>query len=247
MFSAQADTNGSLKVVWPKHDADIIKLGDAYLTYEGSLPDEQRLILPAFAQIQALYTAAHNAASSATSSETQRATSAGDLANSLAEAKRLLDDALKQLKGLHSKNLAQLEAYNLPTKVSARGDILVKRPTTDKAWINFLNGYVAQQGVLPEVNRLSDPPYAQLERLHRLITEALAERISGRNQREIGVQNRSAVATRLLEHLQLAAFALIVTRFDGHVVNDLQNWGYVIVAKTAPDQATPPVEPGTPA
>jgi len=236
MLSAQIDVNGSLKISWPRYDPDIIKLGDAYLTYEGSLPPEQRLTLPTFAQLQVLYDAAHSAALTATTSETQRAVSAADLATWLAEAKRLLDDALKQLKGLYSKNLAQLEAYNLSTKVGARGDILVQRPTSDKGWVRFLNGYVAQQGTLPELNRIGDPAFAQLERLNRQITEALADRTSGRNQREIGVQNRSAAATRLIDHLQLAAFALVVTRFDGHVVNDLQNWGFNVVAKTAPDQ-----------
>ena len=67
--------------------------------------------------------------------------------------------------------------------------------------------------------------------------------MSGRTQREIGVQNRSAAATRLLDHLQLAAFALVVTRFDGHVVNELQQWGFNIVAKTAPEQPAPPEQP----
>ena len=243
MFSARADVNGPLSCVWPQIDPDIITLGDAYITCEGRVPIGLRLALPAYAQMLALLEAAKSAADTAVSSEAQRAISATDLANAMEQAKRLLDDALKQLKGRYSKNPAQLQVYNLSTKVGARGDVLVSRPTNDKGWARFLNGYATQQAALPEADRISDPPLAQLQQLDQIVSAAQANRVSGRTQREIGVQNRSAAATRLLDHLQLAAFALVVTRFDGHVVNELQQWGFTIEAKTKPDQPATPDQP----
>lgn len=243
MLSAKVDVTGPLSLIWPQHDPAIIKLGQAYTDFEASQPIELRLALPAYVQVMALLEQAQTAADTAASSETQRAVSAADLANALAQAKRLLDDALKQLKGRYSKNPAHLQTYNLSTKVGARGDVLVSRPTTDAGWIKFLDGYVTQQTALPAAERITDPALADIERLNRIISDAAANRVSGRTQREIGVQNRSAAATRLLEHLQLAAFALVVTRFDGHVVNELQQWGFAIEAKTKPDQSATPDQP----
>lgn len=243
MYSAQVDANGSLKIVWPRYDPGIIALGDAYIAFEGPQSSTARLALPAYDQVLALLEAAKAAAASATSSEAQRAISAADLANAMAKAKEMLDDALKQLKGRYSKNPAQLELYNLSTKVGTRGDVLVARPTNDKGWARFLGGYVAQQAELEAAERISDPPLAELQALNQIIVQAQTNRVSGRTAREVGVQNRSAAATRLLDHLQLAAFALIVTRFDGHVVNELQQWGFNIVGKTAPDQPPAPEPP----
>jgi len=246
MLSTRIDATGRLNIVWPIRDADIIALGKAYTTFEGQESAQARLALPTYAQVLALLEAASAAADSATGSETQRAISATDLANALTEAKVLLIDALKQLKGRYSKNPAQLERYGLPTKIGTRGEVLVTRPATAKDWARFLAAYVTQQAELDEAERLTDPALAKMQALNQIVTQALTDRLSGRNQREVGVQNRSAAATRLLEHLQLAAFALVVTRFDGHVVNELQNWGFNIVAKTTPEEPAPvtnPIEP----
>ena len=246
MLGTRIDATGRLNIVWPTRDADVIALGKAYTAFEGQEPAPARLALPAFAQVQTLLEAASSAAASATASETQRAISATNLANALAEAKVLLDDALKQLKGRYSKNPAQLELYGLSTKIGARGEVLVSRPVTAKGWARFLAAYVTQQAQLDEAARISDPALAKMQALNQIVTQAQTDRLSGRNQREVGVQNRSAAATRLLEHLQLAAFALVVTRFEGHIVNELQNWGFTVIAKTAPEPSAPvtnPIEP----
>lgn len=243
MFNTRIDTAGQLNIIWPNRDADIIALGKAYTAFEAQQSASTRLAVPVYTQVLALLEAASTAADSAINSEVQRAISATDLANALAKAKTLLDDALKQLKGRYSKNPAQLELYGLSTKIGARGEVLVARPKTDKGWVRFLSGYVTQQAELDQANRITDPALAEMQALDQIITWAQANRISGRTQREVGVQNRSAAATRLLNHLQLAALVLIVTRFDGCVVNELQQWGFNVVTRTVPNRSTPPDQP----
>jgi hypothetical protein len=245
MLRATIDPNGKLVVVTPEKDADIIALGAAYVARELALATSERLLLPELALVQRVLAAAQASAQSATTNETQRAVSATDYAAALKEAKPLLDDALKQLKGQHSKNPAYLRNYTLETKVGARGDVQVARPTNEKGWVKFLAGYAAQQTALPEADRIVDPPLSRLVELNRIVTESLALRTSGSTQRQIGVKNRSAAVTQLLDLLQLAAFALCVTRYNSCVVEDLGLWGFKVIDKTSAAGAA--VEPPTPA
>lgn len=242
MLRITIDPNGRLLVVMPDKDPDIIALGAAFIARELALAASERLLLPDLALLQRVYDEAKGAAETALASENLRAVSAADYTRALTEAKALLDDALKQLKGQHSKNLAVLRDYNLQTKVGARGDIQVARPTSDKGWVSFLGGYVTQQTALPEAARIVDPPLSRLFELNRLVSKSLTERNSGTTERQIGVKQRAAAVTQLLDLLQLAAFALCVTRYNSCVVEDLGLWGYKIIDKTP----TPAPEPPTP-
>ena len=83
-----------------------------------------------------------------------------------------------------------------------------------------------------------------MQDLAAIVQANLAARQQGSTQRQMGVQTRSVEVSRLLDILQTEAFVLVVTRLDGHVAEDLQQWGYQIVRKTgpAPLPAEPPVQ-----
>ena len=233
MLRAEIDSNGRLHVVLPGKNADILKLGVDYLAKETSQPADLQLREPALALVQATLTAAQSADTLATQNEAQRAVSAVDYGQALDEAKGCLkQDIFDQLLGQHSKNRAYLEEYGLDTKVGARGQALVAKPTNDKGWIKFLVKYVEQQTALPEAERIVDPPLTRMSQLATIVTGKLQTRTSGAAQREIGVAHRSAAVTRLLDLLQTAALVLCATRFDGCVVEDLQLWGFKVVDKT---------------
>lgn len=240
MLNVIVDKKGRLKVVHPDTPADIITLVTSYVARELSLAAADRLLLPELGVVQKLLTQAQAAVDTAATNETQRAVSATDYATALAEAKRLLNDALKQLKGRYSKNPAHLRTYTLETKVSARGEVQVARPTSEKGWVSFLGGYVTQQTALPEAERIIDPPLSRLVKLNQIVTESLALRASGATQRQIGVKDRSSAVASLSDLMQLAAVALCVTRFDGRVVEDLGLWGFKIVDKTPASAPEPP-------
>ena len=94
-----------------------------------------------------------------------------------------------------------------------------------------LSNYVAQESSLPEEQRISDPPLEQMAALAERVRAGREARTSGQTQREVGVEERSAAVTRLLDLLQIAAVVLVGTRYDGRVTNDLQQWGYTVVAR----------------
>jgi hypothetical protein len=197
--------------------------------------------------MQATLLEALKGADAATANEAQRAVSATDYTTALNTIKPLLDDALTQLKGKHSKNPARLRDYGLDIKIGKRGDVLVARPTNDKGWIQFATHYVAQETSLLPDQRIADPSLSRMTELTAIITANLQTRNSGASQRSIGVENRSEAVSRLMDYLQLAAFALVALRFDRKVTNDLELWGFKVVEKSTPEQATPPDQPPTPA
>ena len=218
------DKNGRFKPLWPRYDPEIIALGQAYVDRETGLPVAERLALPPLTLMQATLQEALQSVETATSNENQRAVSATDYTTALSAIKPLLDDALTQLKGKYSKNPAQLRDYGLDTKIGKRGDVLVARPTNDKGWIQFATHYVEQETLLLPNQRIVDPPLARITELTASITTNLQARNSGASQRSIGVENRSEAVSRLMDYLQLAAFALVALRFDRKVTNDLELW-----------------------
>lgn len=79
--------------------------------------------------------------------------------------------------------------------------------------------------------------------LNNALQAAAAARQAGRNQREAAVQTRTAATSRLLDLLQAAAIIIVVTQFNGVVTNDLQHWGYNVIARTPASNGD--TEPGS--
>ncbi|HRQ36695.1 MAG TPA: hypothetical protein PLD25_02135 [Chloroflexota bacterium] len=243
MISIRIDNNGAYQVKWPRSAADILALGQAYVTYEASLPVGQQLAAPSLAVMQAANTAAQTAQAAADTGENTRAYAAETYRQTMDTAKRRLEIALTRLKGQYATNLAILQQWGLDT-VSGSTGISVRRPRTDPQWEAFLNAYVTKETSLPANEQIADPSLAEMTQLRNEIQAARAARTAGRNQREANVQVRTAETQRLLDLLQGAAVMMVLLRHNGIVTNDLQSWGYVITAVT-PTPAPPVAEPGS--
>ena len=224
------DVAGDLEVRWPKKDRAIIALGEAYVARENGRPVAQRLREPELSLVQAALTQAQEAVGTAGGGEAARATAAEVYRQAMAEARPLLELALLRLKSQYAANLAQLQEWGLRTKAGAR-NVVVLKPGDHQQWASFLLAYVAREQGLPEAQRIADPPLAKLTALATTVRQSQETRAGGRTRREMGVQARAAATARLLELLQAAAVVLVVTRYDQRVTNDLQQWGYEVVAK----------------
>lgn len=239
MLAIRVDDKGDLEVRWPAKDEQVIALGEAYIARETSLSADQRLSEPELGQVQTALDNTKEAVGMAGSGEVERATAAEAYRQAMEEARPLLELALLRLKSQYAANLAQLEAWGLQTKSGARG-VTVLKPDHTKGWAAFLLAYVEREQNLPAEARIADPSLDQMAALAEAVRQNQEQRLNGRTQREIGVKTRSEAVQQLLDLLQLAAVVLVVTRYNRRVMNDLQQWGYEVTARTASRPAEPP-------
>ena len=232
MIAIKIDNDGSYIVRWPSRPQDILQLGAAYVAYEASLPTHKQILTPSLALVQAAVASAQAEQASAGSGEAARAIAAETYRQTIAVVKTKLNQALLQLKAKYAVNQAQLENWGLDTVSSVNG-ISVRKPRYDKEWAAFLDAYVTQETSLDAAARLLDPPLAEMTTLNNILKAADAARQAGRNQRESAVQTRSVLADELLDLLQLAALAIVVTQEGRTVTSKLQSWGYEVVQRTA--------------
>ncbi|MBK9054237.1 MAG: hypothetical protein IPL78_25990 [Chloroflexi bacterium] len=104
----------------------------------------------------------------------------------------------------------------------------------EKEWATFLTTYVTQETSLAAANQIANPPLAEMSTLATTLQAADAARKAGSSQRQAAVETRTAAANRLLDLLQAAALILVVTQFNGVVTNNLEQWGFQVVARTPP-------------
>jgi hypothetical protein len=215
-------------------DAEVISLGESYVTYESGLAEEKQLREPPLDSIRTTLIDAKAASEQAVVNENLRAASATDYAHAVIEAKVLMKEAVVELKHKYRKNRARLQDWGLTTSVGKKVDVVITLPATPRQWADLLHAYIAKEQGLPEAERIVDPSLARLVELDAIIQNSLALRTTGTGERGIGVKNRLASVARLLDLLQAAAVVLVVTRYDGGVTEELTRWGYKVVEKTAP-------------
>jgi hypothetical protein len=237
------DVQSALELRWAATDESIVKHGQTFLAFEESRPASEQLkdLSPAF--FTALVDTAREAATEAGLGETERARVAELVRQADEQLRPLADKLILRLKNRHADNLAELESYGLQTKVGARGVSVIK-PKNHIARRVFCLAYVERETSLPAAQQITDPPLSQMTALAAILRDNQAVRTTQTNRRQISVATRSAASQTLLDALQAAAAVLIVTRFGGQVTFDLQQWGYDVVAKTAP--APKPIEAPTP-
>lgn len=238
MITVKLDTTGDYLLRWPSRQADVLALGAAYVAYETSLPSHKQVLAPALTMVQDALAAAQAEQSAAGSGEVSRATAAETYRQTLDAAKPKLNVALVQLKAKYVSNQAQLEGWGLDTVPSSSG-ITVRKPRYDKEWASFLAAYVSQETSLAVAEQITNPPLAEMTALNSALQAAAAARQAGRNQREAAVQTRTAATSQLLDLLQAAAIIIVVTQFNGVVTNDLQHWGYNVIARTPVGDSLP--------
>lgn len=152
--------------------------------------------------------------------------------------KPLLDKAFIRLKADHYDHLAELEQWGLDTVVN-NGKVAARKPTTQRQWTDFLGAYVTKEASLPLEQQISDPPLATMQTHLTTIQASLAERTSGKDQREINIQARNTAVSRLLDLLKLAAAVRVGVTYDGLITNELQLWGFGVYGRVVGGKEEP--------
>jgi hypothetical protein len=232
MIAIKIDANGGYNLIWPRTDQEILNLASAYVAQESRLPAAQRVASPSLALVQTALTQAQAPAELATQAERDRVQAAEAYRQAMVEVNQRVDVLLVRLKNQYLSNLGQLAQWGLEV-VSGKKGATVRKPKGDKALITFLQTYVARESSLPAAQQIQDPALATISNLLTQVTTSQTERLTGRNKREAGVQTRSEKVQMLLDLVQTAGLVLVMTQFQGVVTNDLQAWGFQVVAKSS--------------
>lgn len=228
MIQATLDTKSPFQVRWPRSDAAIIRLGQAFLTAEVGWAEEQRF--PKLDLIQQRLTAAVAAREAAQSGEAQRSIVSAAEQLAFEQAKALMRKIIAGLSYRHLNELPVLEQWGIAV-VQSRSGFQSRAPRTKLALLDMLVRYVAQENSLPETERLTDPPLVEVTATLNALQTAMAERQTALTQRGVSVRTRSVEAQALLDLIQVASLYHVAVTFDGVVDRRLQELGLDVVER----------------
>lgn len=226
MLQLVLDAKSPFKVRWPRNDAGVISVAQALLTAEAALPEASRF--PQLDQIQQRLDAAVAARESAVSGEAERSAVSAAEQQAFEQAKVLARRIVAGLHYHHLDELLVLELWGVPVVQTQFGP-RVRTPQGKQALLEMLTRYAAREVSLPEAERLTDPPLAEVTAVRAALQTAMVERQAARTQREIGVRTRSVEAQALLDLLQLVAAYHVVFSFGGAVDPRLQEMGFQVI------------------
>ena len=243
MIAFRWDTKGALDLRWPETDVLILALGKQCRAKEAALPAAERCGAVPLALLNEAITAVEVAAKEAGTGEQERAEAAEVRRQALAAAKPEIERVFVLLKAKYYANLAQLEQWGLRTKVGAKG-VVVLKPQGEKQEIAFLQAFVAQEQSLAPAEQVDGGNLARLAGYAQSLSQSTEARGVGRTKREVNVKARSAAGERLLRYVQAMAVSLTAVRFNGVVTNELQEWGFDVVAAKSAGSSQPPAGGG---
>jgi len=228
MLRFTLDAKSPFHVRWPRNDAAIIRLAETLLAAEAELPESSRFTeLDLVQQRRDVVVAARE---SATLGEAERSALSGAEQQAFDQAKALMRKIIAGLSYRHLNELLVLERWGVPV-VQTQSGPRTRTPRSKLAVLGLLTQYVAQEQALPEAERLTDPPLADVTAALNALQTAMAERQSALAQRGVGVMMRSAEAQALLDLLQLAAAYHVVKTFNGVVDRRLQEFGLQVIER----------------
>jgi len=222
------------KVNWPTKDPDILASVQQYLTYEISLPAQQQLAGLSATVLQAQLNLVLAADLAAKTAEETRAYQANLLANEIDAVKPKIAQATLTLKSQHFGTEAILEQWDYKTTIGQDGKINVRQPSTPKDILAFMPKYVAKETTLAVGEQISTPSLAEMTAHNTAIQAAVTARDAAQAQREAAIDTRGREARKLLYLYQLACGMRVMLTYNGLITNDLENWGFQVVAPTAP-------------
>ena len=238
MIQLRFDAHGNQQVRWPRSDAEVIRLGRAFLAAEQRLAAAARF--PRLDRVQQRQIAAEAALNAAQGGEADRSSASVAVAATFAQARATVRKVIAGLTYRHLDELPVLEQWGIAV-VQTRPGPKTRSPKDKAGVLELLTRYVAREQSLAEAERLPQPPLAEVAAVRDALATALDSRQAARTQREQGVGQRSSEVQALLDLLQLAATYHVLVDYDGVVDARLQGLGFqVVAAPAAPRPAAPP-------
>jgi hypothetical protein len=106
----------------------------------------------------------------------------------------------------------------------------VNLPRNKKGWMRLIPLFDSREKTVPIDER---SPYINYDEFFQNVTDFLAAyeaRRESTTKRESGIHQLTEETRRLWDMLSAFAIMLVVKKFNGHIVPDLQNWGFQVRA-----------------
>ena len=228
MFCIRLDTNSPYTLRWPRptQPAQVIKLAQAFVAFDGSLSTEEQS--PFLADLNQLLEQALPVTRQRISSETERTIAAEKVKRLDEEAQKIV----RLVKGLFAITFAETpeEAEKWGFTISQRtGNILL--PHNRQERLLLLDAYIAAEEKRPLKERFSLINFDQVRRVRDELKTNLTIRDTGHIKRVIGTAQRQKLAPKMLATLKLAGTYLLVKRFDVKLTPELRKWGFNVVKR----------------
>jgi len=233
------DINGTHDVKFAdfRKIAVIYNLGQAFLTKEDTLDDDERTVYTE--DIRALLASMSEALDLKSTGSSQRTLSSEEI-------KALDKQATTLIKKVHA--LMMLEFGDTPAEATRwgfdvkqtgkrRGTILM--PDGRAAIVKTLGQYAKTEKARPAAERFKSPLLAEVQAVVDGLNTNVNTRTTAKGQRASGVQQSNEASAHLLDLLQAAAVQIVVKQFECKVTPDLAQWGFEVTAKVAPRKKTP--------
>lgn len=234
MLKLALDNSSPYHVLVPDidHPVELINLGDAFLSYDRTLPPEEQSPLAPY--LAALVAGCAPLQKNFYHSEAQRSIASEKVKAFETELRQALKLIQHQLKAKFWTTPAQAEKWGFEVN-HATGNIML--PDTPRARWRALGQYIAQEESLPPTDRFPTPDLARLVELRRQIILNRRIRRANRAQRKMSRASRDTLLQHLRDVLRVAGAIIIILQFDHTISLDLQKWGFEVVKRPCKSKA----------
>lgn len=239
MLRIHFNNGASLRLALPRpyNKQAIVELAEAFVRYEGTLPEADQT--PFTAEIQTALAAVQPALDQASDQEVSRKAASEALKRTEQAAKVTVRQLRSLLTGHFSGTPERAQAWGFIVRQTGRSAGQLLMPQTRAEIVSCLNAYIDTELARPEAERFTQPPLADVAALR----DSLVQQQQNRNEaHQLRLQENGRIETLthdIYENLRLALSYLVLVTFKGEPDRTLAQWGFSVVARTP----RPPREP----
>jgi len=227
MFQLRLNVNGTQRVLWPRKDAGVARLGRDFLAAQQQRAEAERF--PRLDLIEGPVQVTEDAIIVAEQAEADRMTASGKEKEALGRVKGLLRTIIAGLTYRYLGELEVLGQWGIPV-VGIGESARTRAPRKKQDVLDTVTRYIAREELLPEEERLATPALSEVTAVWEELVAVMEQRRDALIQREKSIAQRAAEARVLLQWLQLAAAYHIMVDYGGVVDARLQDLGFEVAA-----------------
>ena len=216
--------NYDLRFPQPNQTTPLINLSDSFITYEETLPPEQRS--PYFPTIKNLLIQVQAQQEAQTEAENKRTIASEQLKRHNRVMNGMLDRILVTLKSKCFGRPEEAQAWGFEVR-QGTGNILKPDSRADR--VRALQQYIKKEQSRPAEEQFTEPPLAEVIDLYTNMKTALLARDAGVAERQEASVEIKETVVNLYNYLQLALHHLMERNYNFDISPGLEKWGFDVV------------------
>ena len=230
MFTCIMDAPSPFHVDLPNAAENIVvfNCSEDFVTYDQTLPPEKQS--PFTSELVDLIDEAAPYLREFKSSEARRTVASEELKQLDIQLKSTLDDMSLVIRAKFLKAPSRAEEWGFSIKQSTGN---VSYPVARHKRMAVLKSYIEKEESRPEAERFAEPSLESVTQLYHEMKAKIAKRDAGERARKRSYVVMMELSKKMLDRLRIAGAFIIARHFDYKITHDLENWGYVVVKRSA--------------